>query len=424
MNANHSDSSTVSAVLPPMEKDGCNASFIARHREDDVRRLALFRAPEGVDLKWCLQQIEGWQLARRKLPRWATTEGLWFPVRLSMEQCSSEPTARYKRTVAERMLPEGERTSMADLTGGLGVDFSYMAPLFHEAQYFEVQPQLLELARHNMPLLVPPTTQLAFHLVSPESRPSLSSQALIFLDPARRDAAGRKTVDISDCTPNLLDLQDALLAQAQWLMVKLSPMLDLRQALRQLRGVREVHVVSVGGECKELLFVMSAQDGPNDPHPILHCVNLDTDDDDLVVSLPPAPCSLSPAPCTLSPAPCSSHFLYEPNASVLKAGVQDVLCERYPVTKLHPQSHLFVGNSFLPHFPGRRFRITGWSDFSKRNLKALIGDLRQANLTVRNFPTSVATLRRQLRLAEGGDVYLFATTQQDGRHILIRCERG
>ncbi|MBQ9559096.1 MAG: hypothetical protein IJV08_03825 [Bacteroidaceae bacterium] len=406
-----------------MEKDGCNAPFIARHREDDVRRLALSRAPEGVDLKWCLQQIEGWQLARRKLPRWAATEGLWFPVRLSMEQCSSEPTARYKRTVIGRMLPEEERTCMTDLTGGLGVDFSYMAPLFREAQYFEVQPQLLELARHNMPLLVPPATQLAFHLVPPESRPSLSSQTLIFLDPARRDAAGRKTVDISDCTPNLLDLQDTLLAQTQWLMVKLSPMLDLRQALRQLRGVREVHVVSVGGECKELLFVMSAKEGANDPHPTIHCVNLDTDDDDLIVSNPHLP---SPAPnllpLTSYPLPPTS-YLYEPNASVLKAGVQDVLCERYPVTKLHPQSHLFMGDSFLPHFPGRRFRITGWSDFSKRNLKALIGDLRQANLTVRNFPTPVATLRRQLRLAEGGDVYLFATTQQDGRHILIRCER-
>ena len=395
-----------------------NEEFIRLHRLDDVRRLALSRAPEGVDMRWCLQQIEGWQVARRKLPQWAATEGLWYGPRLSMEQCSSEETAQYKRTQMERLMPaEDERASMADLTGGLGVDFSYLAPLFREATYVELQPELVRLARHNMPLLGLPHAAVAD---ASHFAPLTAHFSLLFLDPARRDGAGRKTVAIEDCQPNLVEWQDKLLARAKYVMVKLSPMLDIREALRRLRGVSEVHVVSVRGECKELLFVMNGgADGVT-----YRCVNLGTDDDvvimrngeDEIMSKQEAPLhSLTSSP---------PQFLYEPNASVLKAGVQDVLCRRYGVGKLHPMSHLFVSAGLVPHFPGRRFRITGWSDFSKSGLKALLGNLRQANLTTRNFPTPVAQLRRQLRLAEGGDTYLFATTLAEGRHALIRCEKA
>ena len=408
-----------------------NDEFIRAHREDDVRRLALTRPPEGVDLRWCLQQIEGWQLARQKLPTWATTPGLHYPPRLSMEQCSSEATAQYKRSVAERLLAPDERQSMADLTGGLGIDFSYLAPLFREATYVEKMPHLVDLARHNMPLLLGQkgngsdekpgdATRLRF-VVANEEETHADDSSLIFLDPARRDESGRKTVGIADCTPNLLDLQDALLASSRWVMVKLSPMLDITEALRQLHGVREVHVVSLQGECKELLFVASAG---AQGCPTIHCVNLGTDDDTLVATLAErekkaAACATLP-PELLATAP---HYLYEPNASILKAGVQDTLCERYGVGKLHPASNLFVADNLVPHFPGRRFRITGLSDFGKRNLRHFIGDLRQANLTVRNFPTPVAQLRRQLKLAEGGDTYLFATTLADGSHALIRCQK-
>ena len=408
-----------------------NDEFIRAHREDDVRRLALTRPPEGVDLRWCLQQIEGWQLARQKLPTWAATPGLHYPPRLSMEQCSSEATAQYKRNVAERLLEPHERQSMCDLTGGLGIDFSYLAPLFREATYVEKMPHLVDLARHNMPLLLGQkgngsdekpgdATRLRF-VVANEEETHADASSLIFLDPARRDESGRKTVGIADCTPNLLDLQDQLLASSRWVMVKLSPMLDITEALRQLHGVREVHVVSLQGECKELLFVASAG---AQGCPAIHCVNLGTDDDTLVTTL--AEREKKAATCATLPSDllaAAPHYLYEPNASILKAGVQDTLCERYGVGKLHPASNLFVADNLVPHFPGRRFRITGLSDFGKRNLRHFIGDLRQANLTVRNFPTPVAQLRRQLKLAEGGDTYLFATTLADGSHALIRCQK-
>jgi len=409
-----------------------NEAFIRQHREEDVRKLALGKVPEGVDVRWCLQQIEGWQLARKKLPTWAKTEGLWYPVRLSLEQCSSEETARYKRQLAERLLSEGKRQSMVDLTGGLGVDFSFLAPLFKDATYVEILPELRELAQHNMPLLGLPNATIA--------EPTHSSlftfhSSLIYIDPARRDGVGRKTVGIEDCTPNLLEMQDALLQQSQYVLVKLSPMLDITEALRQLHCVSEVHVVSVRGECKELLMVMGAPSSspqwgsafPPYPSsspdvedmqvPNIYCVNLGTEEDLITTKGQKAKdMGKDFSPLTLA----HSHFLYEPNASILKAGVQDVLCERYSVRKLHPMSHLFVGDDLIPRFPGRCFRIEAWSDFSKKALKELIGDVRRANLAVRNFPTSVEKLRRQLRLAEGGDVYLFATTLADGTHALIK----
>ncbi len=404
-----------------------NEDYIRAHREEDVRRLALGRVPEGVDRKWCLQQIEGWQLARRKLPQWAATEGVWYPIRLSMEQCSSELTARYKRELVERLLPEGQRGAMTDLTGGLGVDFAQMAPLFDEATYVEILPELRRLAEHNMPLLMESMrngenekmgrTELRF--ASPDIFSLLTLHfSLIYLDPARRDGAGRKTVGIEDCTPNLMEMQDELLSRAQWVVVKLSPMLDITEALRQLRNVAEVHVMSVKGECKELLFVMTPE---ANPQLAIHCVNLGTDEDAVIMRYGENERMRKPE--GMSPS-LNYQFLYEPNASVLKAGVQDVLGERYEVRKLHPQSHLFVGDRWIPHFPGRGFRIVESSDFSKNGLKSLLSGLRQANLTIRNFPTPVVQLRRQLRLAEGGDAYLFATTQGDGTHVLIRCEKA
>lgn len=407
-----------------------NEEYIREHRDEDIRRLALGKAPEGVTLRWCLQQIEGWQLARRKLPLWATTDGIWYGPRLSMEQCSSEETADYKRKIAERLIPKEKRLRMVDLTGGLGVDFSFLATLFQEATYVEIQPELCRLAQHNLPLL-----GLAHAVIAnPETfSPGTSNFSFIYLDPARRDTAGRKTVSIQDCTPNLLEMQDELLSHGTCVMTKLSPMLDITEALRLLKGVREVHVVSVRGECKELLFVMqSPQLLPIDmaEGTAIHCVNLGTDDDEVFLSPSDAVQYYLQRQSTgitaISDVSLSPHqygFIYEPNASVLKAGVQDILCQRYPAYKLHAMSNLFVSDRLLPHFPGRRFRIVGVSDFTKHGLRVLIGDLSQANLTTRNFPTSVASLRRQLRLSEGGEAYLFATTLGNGQHALIRCER-
>ena len=385
-----------------------NAEFIALHKTDDVRKLALKKAPEDVDLTFCLQQSEGWQLARKKIPHWAETDGLLFPPHLSMEQCSSEKTALYKRQLAQRLLC-GEMKKMVDLTGGFGIDFSYLAPLFEKAVYVERQERLCQIAQHNFNLLG------LSHVVvknaqAEDELPAIGNVSLIYADPARRDSVGRKVVLLEDCQPNVVSLQEVLLEHSQVVMLKLSPMLDIQQALRQLKNVREVHVVSVDGECKELLLVMHREETPL----CYYCVNI-TNNGQEVTEVK----QLS--------APVISReektFLYEPNASILKAGVQDALCQLYKVEKLHPFSHLFTSDELVEDFPGRSFRILGRSDFSKQSLKNLLADVTQANLTVRNFPATVQELRKKLKLREGGSVYLFATTLQDESHALFRCEK-
>lgn len=385
-----------------------NQEYILRHRNDDVRALALRGAEAGVDVPFCLRQIEAWQKARVKLPRWASTEGILFPPRLNMEQCSSQPTAQYKARLVERLLPQG-RASMADLTGGFGVDFSFLAPLFVSATYVERSPELCQMALHNLPLLGAPHARVECAQAE-DFLGRAGHHDLLFLDPARRDDAGRKVVALHDCSPDVSALSERLLAQARVVMVKLSPMLDIGQALTVLPAVREVHVVSVEGECRELLLVLAQGEAPLE----YHCANLGRQPHTFVTTDRHAQPRIAPGP---------GQFLYEPNASVLKAGVQDALCARLGVDKLHPFSHLFTSDTLCEGFPGRRFRVEGVSTCGKRELKVFLRDIRQANLAVRNFPSTVAQLRKQWHLAEGGDLYLFVTTLADGTHALVRCSR-
>ena len=397
-----------------------NEEYIDQHRLDDVRTLALRSVPEGIDIKWCLQQIEGWQKAREKLPRWAGTDGLWYPPVLSMEQCSGEQTAEYKRGIVCRLLPEASgRQAFADLTGGYGIDFSYLAPLFGTSTYVERNPELCRIAGHNFGQL-----HLDGASVVCADSPQFLEQdgmacGLVYLDPARRDNAGRKTVAIADCTPDVVQLQDRLMAVGRFVMIKLSPMLDISAALSVLRHVREVHVVSVRGECKELLFVL---DSKYEGRPTYYAANLGIAGEVFTCTdeqRKRAPLRVSEEHVASASATC----IYEPHASILKAGIQDVLCERYGVTKLHPMSNLFVSASPVPDFPGRSFRIDASCGFNKKELRAMLAGVSKANITVRNFPASVAEIRKKLRLAEGGDVYLFATTVADGSHVLIRCTK-
>ena len=386
-----------------------NAEFIVQHKTDDVRKLALKKVPDGVDIAFCLQQIEGWQLALKKIPQWAENDGLLYPSHLSMEQCSSENTALYKKRLVQRLLHD-EMGEMVDLTGGFGIDFSYMAPLFQKAIYIERQEQLCRISQHNFNLLGLHHAEVR-NAEAENELPNIDKVSLIYADPARRDSSGRKVVLLEDCQPDIAALQEELIKRAKVVMLKLSPMLDIQQAMRQLHYVREVHVVSVDGECKELLLVMHRQEMPLR----YYCVNIAGTIQETVVpdEWPNA-------------VICEKEktFLYEPNASILKAGVQDALCEKFVVQKLHPFSHLFTSDELIADFPGRIFRIVGKSDFSKQGLKILLSGIKQANLTVRNFPATVQELRKKLKIGEGGSVYLFATTMKDGSHVLFRCEKA
>ena len=383
-----------------------NEQFIATNLDADVHALALSKAPEGIDLRYCLQQIEGRQTAQKKLPSWAKTEGIIYPSKLSMEQCSSEQTALYKQQLVERLLPEG-RQSMVDLTGGFGIDFSFLAQLFEEAYYVEPNKQLCEIAQHNFPLLGLQKAKIR-NKACEDFINDIGFYNLIYLDPSRRDAIGRKVVALSDCSPNIETLQDKFLSLAPLVVVKLSPMIDIQDTIRRLPNVNEVHVVSVGGECKELLLVLCREKKDI----TYHCTNITAQTQTFCTDARDAEPVI---------APCPEHYLYEPNASIMKAGVQNALCHTYNIRKLHPFSHLFTSSHFIEDFPGRTFVIEDYCGFAKKDLKTMLAGITQCNLTIRNFPSSVVELRKRLKLREGGDTYLFATTLSDGSHALLRC---
>ena len=385
-----------------------NEEFITKHQDADVQALALTTIPVGIDLQYCLRQIVGLQTVKKKIPSLADRQGIVFPPRISLEQCSSEQTALYKQQVVERLLPM-KRAKMADLTGGFGIDFSFLAKLFGEAHYVERDEKLCEIARHNFPLLDLP--QARIHCAASEDfLDEMGDFDILYLDPSRRDADGRKVVALNNCSPDIEALQGKLLSHARVVIAKLSPILDIKDAVRRLPDVHEVHVVSVDGECKEVLLVLSKEAKGM----TYHCVNLaaqthifSTEEQD---AEPVIAAHLEP-------------YLYEPNASILKAGVQNALCKNYNIQKLHPFSHLFISAHFIENFPGRTFTIEDTYSFSKSDIKRLQSDISKCNLTVRNFPATVAELRKRLKLREGGDDYLFATTLADGSHVLLRCRQ-
>lgn len=391
--------------------------YILAHIHDDVKKLALQSVRSGVDLRLVLQQIEGYQTATRKLPSWTERTGIIYPPRISMEQCSSEKTAVYKQDVVKRILSgdvrDGHGTFM-DLTGGFGIDFSFIAPLFKRAVYMERQEHLCQIAKHNFNLLGLSHAEI-LNIDSSADPASWPDVTCCYIDPARRDRQGQKTVAIEDCEPNLIELQQHLLEKAEHCLIKLSPMLDIQKAIRSLKNIAEVHAVSVQNECKELLLVINKEV----PEEIsFHCVNIDTHTTEF---------SFTRAEEDATDGNIANElglFLYEPNASIMKCGGFKTLATRYGLKKLHPHSHLYTSEKRVNNFPGRTFSIVSEYGFGKQELKSLQSEVKQANLTIRNFPSTVAELRKRLKLKEGGNHYLFATTVTGERHILILCRKA
>jgi hypothetical protein len=443
--------------------------FVAMHRNEDVRELALkAKRVEGLDLPLALDQIAGWQIARKKLPQWASCEGIVYPPHISMEQCSSQFTAQYKSEIAQTLLapaatvrarvsdsgesdnqttksepqlsdsaesvmqtaksafqlsdsPESDtlvaKRAMVDLTGGFGVDFSYLARGFSQATYVERQRHLCDLAEHNMAALGLDQARIVCG-DGVEYLRQMGPVDFIYLDPARRDEHGSRTYAIEDCTPNVFELRDLLLAKSQCTLVKLSPMLDWRKAVADFDGtVREVHIVATGNECKELLLVLGQQVHEEPSAPRVFCVNdnqrIDYDSAAYTQGLRIGG----------KPLPETKNYLYEPNASIMKAGCFDLVEERFGVTQVGPSSHLFVSATPVADFPGRGFAIEAIGGMNKKDIKRLLNGTKQANIAVRNFPLTAPQLRKKLKLADGGPVYLFGTTMQGCDHVLLRTSK-
>ena len=522
--------------------------FIRQHQDDDVRQLAFLgsKYPE-VDMPFALDQIRGRKMARMKLPRWASIDGIIYPPHISMEQCSSEQTALYKAELAARLLglsssssengqeketesenaknlhlseicefagkgavdsefAKNEATSkrqqilteedknvnetkeephegvfseeigFVDLTGGFGVDFSYITSrLGVKSMYVERQAHLCEAAKENFGRLGLKNAIVkngdgieVLHSFHPKKKDAASADdslgitydqprsllktnlglKIIFIDPARRDDAGNKVVSLKDCTPDVTLLQEEMLSKADYIIIKLSPMLDWHRAVSELNCVREVHIISVNNECKELLLVLSArnmggnvgsssfpvrnngsvlpsaedsghiEDAADAGNLRIYCIN---DAQSFVCEeLAMESSSVRIAPPVLE----EMQYLYEPNASLMKAGCFSVLSERYGARMLSKNSHLFVSRNPITAFPGRSFRIIAISSFNKKELKRHLSSITKANIATRNFPLSVAELRKRLKLKDGGETYIFATTLSDERHVLMITEKA
>ena len=429
--------------------------FIRQHQDDDVRQLAFLgsKYPE-VDMPFALDQIRGRKMARVKLPRWASLEGIIYPPHISMEQCSSESTALYKAELAARLLDLPASSSgiemkaeneieFVDLTGGFGVDFSYIAArLVVKSMYVERQAHLCEAAKENFGRLGLKNAIVkngdgieVLHSFLPKKDDAASTDdslgitydqplsllktklglKIIFVDPARRDDAGNKVVSLKDCTPDVTVLQEEMLSKADYVIIKLSPMLDWHRAVSELSHVREVHIISVNNECKELLLVLSARNMGENLR--IYCINdaqsFVCDELDMKSS------QVKIAPSTLE----EMQYLYEPNASLMKAGCFGVLSGRYDARMLSKNSHLFVSQAPIEAFPGRSFRIIAVSSFNKKELKRHLSGITKANIATRNFPLSVAELRKRLKLKDGGETYIFATTLSDESHVLVITEK-
>ena len=444
--------------------------FIRQHQDDDVRQLAFLgsKYPE-VDMPFALDQIRGRKMARVKLPRWASLEGIIYPPHISMEQCSSESTALYKAELAARLLglpASSSGTEMkteneiefVDLTGGFGVDFSYIAArLGVKSMYVERQAHLCEAAKENFERLGLKNAIVkngdgieVLHSFLPKKDDAASADdslgiiydqplsllktklglKLIFIDPARRDDAGNKVVSLKDCTPDVTVLQEEMLSKADYVIIKLSPMLDWHRAISELSHVREVHIISVNNECKELLLVLSARNMGDMEASLadgevkhagnlrIYCVN---DAQSFVcdeLDMESSPVRIAP------PVLEEMQYLYEPNASLMKAGCFGVLSGRYDARMLSKNSHLFVSQAPIEAFPGRSFRIIAVSSFNKKELKRHLSGITKANIATRNFPLSVAELRKRLKLKDGGETYIFATTLSDESHVLVITEKA
>lgn len=387
-------------------------SFCKEREAIDTHSLALqgTKYPD-INISEAIQQIKGLQIAKSKLPTFYKRDRIGYPPHLSLEQCSSETTALYKAKIA------GEGQSMVDLTGGFGIDFFFMSRFFNQATYIERQTELYQLVSYNLKVLESENTK-TFNIDAVDYLNKMEKVHLIYIDPARRSDIGRKTVLIEDCTPNLLEIEELLIAKASKVMIKLSPMLDISLAIQQLKNITEVHVVSVNNECKELLLIQNNEIKVDHTDPIYHCINIKNNKEEYF--------EFSKQKEIQAESNYTNHleeYLYEPNASIMKGGAYNLLAQRFNLLKLHPNSHLYTSSTLIKEFPGRKFKAKTVFTLNKKEVKEVLTNISEANVITRNFPLKPEELKKRLKIKDGGNSFIFGTTLYDNKHVLILSER-
>ena len=386
-------------------------SLVTEYQHDDVQQLALqrnrFSQLSDTDFRFFLQQVEGKQRTRDKLPTFAQIGDWWYPVRLSCEQCSSEATARYKAELIGH-----KHDTLIDLTAGYGVDTFFMAEHTQQAHYVERNAELCAIAEHNFSLYRP---KIQVHNTTAEeflsSLPITNSQypiahTLIYLDPARRSQSGSKVFRIEDCEPNIIDLLPSLRKHTSHIMIKFSPMLDITAALRILGNDWDTHIVAVNNEVKEVLFLTGTG--------VMHAVNIRGMQTDRLLFSPE-----DEKQAQLTIAIDIQQYIYEPNAAIIKAGAFRLVGERYGLQKLDTNTHLYTSSTLLPDFPGRVWEVI---DAEIKEPKKQLDTKAKYSILSRNYPLVPEQIRKKYKLKDGDDMYLLAARHQ-GKPKLILATR-
>ena len=383
------------------------SKLIEQYADSDVNALALkLRDSDDVDSKFVLRQIAGRQIMRRKMPLWASNRDVQYPDHLPLEQCSSFFTAQYKKEIGERLLSSFD--NCADLTGGFGVDFFVMSENFSHAVYAERNTDLYDVVRHNFEVLHRSNAEFLNSDGVDFIKNTTQRFNLVFIDPARRNSAGKKTVRIEDCEPDILLFQDVMIQKADVVMIKLSPMIDIADITTKLHNVSEIHLVATANECKEVLVLL--QNGYNS-EPKIFTVN-DNQRYTFILS--------NERECAANffqSSDLRGKYLFEPNAAVMKSGAFKILTKDYNVCKLQASSHLYIADNDVKDFPGRRFKIV------RAGQPKEFSGMGTANLAVRNFPEKAEILKKKLKIRDGGNIFLFATTLYNGSKALIQCNK-
>ena len=426
--------------------------FVEKHLKDDVHRLALQKFPDDVDKMLVLNQIEARQLLSKKVPSWASNPDLLFPKHLSIEQCSSELTAKYKASIIE-----GGDT-FVDLTGGLGIDSYFLSEKFKKSYYVENQKELCDLAEHNFDVLGRKITvvnsdaesflndcncgKTCLDTIGCDNLTSCGDNArvVLYIDPARRDIYNRKMVSLHDCSPDVVKIVETFHETSHRkssFLIKASPMLDISLITNELQNISEIHIVSVKNECKEILIKIE----PGFDGEIKYfCVNLQNrtvistgakrsgDPSEAraftigeKISFEFSENSESSANSTF--ATTIKRYLYEPNASLMKSGAFKLISQRFGIEKLHVNSHLYTSDNLVSDFPGRIFEVVGFAPFNKKIKKELLNDITEASVATRNFPLSANDLRKTLNLKESDKNFVFGTTLIGEKKVVILCKK-
>ncbi len=420
--------------------------FIKKHLKDDVNKLALSKFPENIDKQFVIRQIQARQVLSKKLPSWAENDELIFPKKLSLEQCSSELTAKYKASLSTELVEERLSTKehentrkefsadscglvdkervLVDLTGGMGVDTAFLSDNFDKTFYVEMQEELCEIAKHNFKVLnknIEVVNDNAEHFLT-----ICGEVDCIYLDPARRDEYGRKMVSLHDCSPDVVELHDLLLEKAKRVLIKVSPMLDIEMVKKELKDISAIHVVAVRNECKEVLIEIHKFRNSETQELGVWATDLREnwnftffEEEEL------------DAQWTL--ADTVGKYLYEPGVACMKAGCFKLLSQRYGLDKLHRNSHLYTSDELISDFPGRIFEVMEVFPFDKKTKKEISSRCQQptaksqqpkASVATRNFPLSADELKKNLGVQDGSDFYLFGTTMKGEKKIVILAKKN